>query len=173
MKALVVYESMYGNTARVAHAIGEGLASEGIETVVVPVGHVDRDQVSEADLLVVGGPTHARGMARSSTREQARADEKNTFDDPTSEPGLREWLDGLPEGKRHLAVAFDTRIHAPKAITGSAAKGITQALRRHGFGPAGELGSFLVTKQNTLVDGELERARAWAREIAVRASVRL
>ena len=173
MKAQVVYESMYGNTAQVARAIGEGLKVEGIETVVDPVGHVDRARVSGADLLVIGGPTHVHGMARPSTREQARADEKNTFDDPTAEPGLREWLDDLPDGKGRLAAAFDTRIQAPKAFTGSAAKGIAQRLRRHGFGQAGEPGSFLVTKQNTLVEGELERARGWAREIAARAAVKL
>jgi hypothetical protein len=173
MKALVVYESMYGNTEQVAHAIGAGLADAGIATAVHPVGRVEPAHVPGVDLLVVGGPTHVHGMTRPTTREQARKDDKNTYEDPTADPGLRGWMDELPGGQGHLAAAFDTRIDGPKAFTGSAAKGIAHRLDRHGFELAGEPGSFLVTKENTLVDGELVRARQWAKAIAERTSVRL
>lgn len=171
MKALVIYESMYGNTAEIAGAIGAGLQAGGVETTVAPVDDVQPAMASEAELLVVGGPTHAHGMTRPATREQAIRDGKNTYDDPTSGAGLRDWMDDLPDGHDHLGAAFDTRLHGPKALTGSAAKGIDQRLAQHGFRPAAEPGSFLVTKQSTLVLGEADRARAWAREIAERCVV--
>ncbi len=171
MKALVVYESMYGNTARIAEAIGQGLDEGGIETVIDQVDDVDPTTAAAVDLLVVGGPTHAHGMTRDGTRAQALRDGKNTYEDPTRGTGLRAWTEQLPPGGGRLAAAFDTRMHGPKALTGSAAKGIAQRLQQHGFQPAGEPGSFLVTKQSTLEQGEAERARAWGRELAQRCAV--
>ncbi len=171
MKALVVYESMYGNTARIAEAIGQGLDEGGIETVIDQVDDVDPTAAAGMDLLVVGGPTHAHGMTRDGTREQALRDGKNTFEDPTRGHGLRAWTEQVPPGEGRLAAAFDTRMHGPKALTGSAAKGITQRLQQHGFQTVGEPGSFLVTKQSTLEEGEAERARAWAYELAERCAV--
>ncbi|HUP72012.1 MAG TPA: flavodoxin domain-containing protein [Acidimicrobiales bacterium] len=54
MKAMVIYESMYGNTHLIANAIGDGLRQTA-EVVVVPVARVDRTLLDEADLIVVGG----------------------------------------------------------------------------------------------------------------------
>jgi len=71
MRAVVVYESMYGNTHQVADAIGRGLATIG-DVVVVPVADAGPALVERADLLVVGGPTHIRGMSRASTRKGGR-----------------------------------------------------------------------------------------------------
>jgi flavodoxin len=70
MKALVIYESMYGNTHLIASAIAGGLRTS-IETSVVPVGEVDSELLAQADLVVVGGPTHVHGMSRASTRKAA------------------------------------------------------------------------------------------------------
>ena len=70
MKALVVYESMYGNTHTVAAAIAEGLS--GLADVeVVPVEGASTERLEAADLIVVGGPTHAHSMSRPSTRKGA------------------------------------------------------------------------------------------------------
>lgn len=55
MKAVVVYESMYGNTHQVADAIGTGLEN-CFEVRVVPVSHADHAVLADADLVVVGGP---------------------------------------------------------------------------------------------------------------------
>ena len=90
MKAVVVYESMYGNTHLVADAIGRGLAG-GAEVVVVPVAEAAPALVAEADLLVVGGPTHAHGMSRPTTRKAAVEQAKdNAIDPAASGAGVRE-----------------------------------------------------------------------------------
>ena len=70
MRAVVVYESMYGNTHHVAEAIGTGL-SEGYDVAVVPVSEADPAVLNGADLVVVGGPTHLHGMSRPSSRKGA------------------------------------------------------------------------------------------------------
>ena len=70
MKAVIVYESMYGNTRVIADAIGRGLGPEN-ETVVVPVAEARPGLLAGADLVVVGGPTHMHGMSRASTRKGA------------------------------------------------------------------------------------------------------
>ena len=70
MRALVIYESMYGNTHQIAEAIGEGLdLSDGVK--VLPLADVTQSMLEQADLIVVGGPTHAHGMSRESTRKAA------------------------------------------------------------------------------------------------------
>ena len=61
MHALVIYESMFGNTEKVAATIGEALAAHG-RTDVVEVGHAPDVIDDDIDLLVVGGPTHVHGM---------------------------------------------------------------------------------------------------------------
>jgi flavodoxin len=68
MRAVVVYESMYGNTHLVAGAIGAGLGTV-FDVCVVPVSEASAAVLDGADLVVVGGPTHAHGMSRSLTGE--------------------------------------------------------------------------------------------------------
>ena len=166
MKALMVYESMYGNTAVVASAIADGLATSGVEVRVRPVTEVAATEVAEAGLLVIGGPTHAHGMSRETTRKTAASDKKNTFPRPTVEPGLREWIDELPDGDSRLAAAFDTRIDKPVFLTGSAAKGIARRLERRGFRLVAKPECFLVSTGNRLLDAEIDHAMRWGSSIA-------
>jgi flavodoxin I len=58
MKALVVYDSVYGNTEKIAKAIGEAIAPSG-EVKLVRVGEANPSQLTPVDLLIVGSPTHA------------------------------------------------------------------------------------------------------------------
>jgi flavodoxin-like protein len=166
MRVSIVYESMYGNTAAIARAIGEGFFSHGIVPTVVEVNEASIDEVLGSDLLVVGGPTHAHGMTRATTRMTAAKDEKNRYDHPTMGDGLREWLDRLPRVAGRPAAAFDTRIDAPPAFTGAASKGIAHRLERHGFRLVSDRASFLVNKHNELLDGELAGAAAWGATLA-------
>ena len=173
MKALVVYESMYGNTHHVATAIGEGLGS-GFEVTVVPVERVEPDMLETLDLLVVGGPTHGHGMSRASTRHAAvDAAQKPSSDltvEPDAEgPGLREWFEDVGRISARGA-AFDTRVDMSPVLTGRASKGIAKKLRHAGATLVVEPESFLVTKDNHLEDGEAERAHTWGARLALETS---
>ena len=113
MRALVVYESIYGNTHVIASNIEDGLRATH-EVTLVPVTAATAELVSHADLLVVGGPTHMHGLSSASSRRmaaQAASKEGSglTLDPDASGPGLREWLKGMEDGQA-LAAAFDTRL---------------------------------------------------------------
>jgi hypothetical protein len=169
MRAVVVYESMYGNTHLVAEAIGAGL-STAFDVTVVPVSQASRAVMADAGLVVVGGPTHAHGMSRVATRKAA----VNAAHKPVSPlqveadapgPGLREWFGSL--GRYPVkAAAFDTRMHGPAALTGRASKGVVRLLRAHGFDVVAGPESFLVTKQDRLEPQESIRAREWGAGLA-------
>jgi hypothetical protein len=167
MHVLVVFESIYGHTRRVAEAIGEGLQASA-EVRVVPVGEAPVQLLDWAELVVAGGPTHAHGMSRASTRkgaldEPAKNDGWNemALDPSAAGPGIREWLESLPVGHGKRAAAFDTRVKAPVILTGRASGAIAKALRGHGFEVVAEPESFLVDTHTRLVEGELERAKRW------------
>jgi flavodoxin len=162
MKTLVIYDSLYGNTEKVAYAIGDGLA-EGLgasgSVQVLPVGEAHAGQLAGWDLLAVGGPTHGSHPS----------------------PPMREFLDRVPD--KALAgvrvAAFDTRTNmntltgamrlfgrfldrlgyaAPKISTDLATKGGQVILPPEGF--------IVEDKEGPLRAGELERAASWGRQIA-------
>jgi Flavodoxin len=169
MRAVVVYESMYGNTRLIADAIGGGLET-AFDVSVVAVSHANPAVLDGADLVVVGGPTHVHGMSRASTRKAA----VEAADKPASPlrtepdalgPGLREWFASLGH-YQVKAAAFDTRMHGPAALTGRASRGVARLLRAHGFDVAAEPESFLVTKQDRLEPQEESRAREWGTRLA-------
>jgi hypothetical protein len=169
MDAVVVYESMYGNTHVVADAIGEGLAST-MSVTVVPVGQADRTLLASANLVVVGGPTHVHGMSRESTRTAAVKDaakpESELHLDPDAEgPGLRDWF-AVVDGLDLACAAYDTRVDVSPVLSGRASRGISRQLRKHGLREVVAPESFLVEKDNVLEDGEADRARAWGETVA-------
>ena len=71
LRALLVYESMFGSTQAVAAAVADGLRAEGVETELVDVRHAPAAREAAFDLLVVGAPTHAFSLSRPSTRQDA------------------------------------------------------------------------------------------------------
>lgn len=170
MRALVVYESMYGNTRAIAAAVAEGLR-QAYEVEVAAAGRATRPLVEAADLLVAGGPTHVHGLSRPASRKaaaQAAAEPGGPVLDPDAGGlDLRTWLDELAaarEGSR--AVAFDTRVSGPTVLTGRAGPAIARKLRRRGYRLAAPPESFIVDKQNHLLPGELQRAALWGRSLA-------
>jgi Flavodoxin len=169
MRALVVYESMFGNTHVIADHIATGVATH-LETTVVGVHDATADLVESADLVVVGGPTHVHGMSsarsRDGAKDMAAKDDELHLDPDAEGPGLRDWFDELPEHLQGRAAAFDTRVHASTLVTGQASKGITKRLRRHGFTMVVEPESFFVDKSNRLEPEEADRAEAWGRTVA-------
>ena len=170
MRAVIVYESMFGNTKEVAEVIAEGLAGCA-EVSVVPVTSADAHVLDGADLVVVGGPTHTHGMSKPSTRrmagKQARKPgrEVELVPGTDSGPGVREWLASL--GQLEVAgAAFDTRFQGLPAFTGRASKSIRRLLAHHGARIAASPESFLVKGlTGAVVEGERERARAWGERL--------
>jgi hypothetical protein len=162
--SLVVYESMFGNTERVAGAIAEGLRSKA-RVELVRVDQAPRVLPAGLELLVVGGPTHAFSMSRAGTR--SGASEQGAVVMPV-EAGIREWLDQLrQEGGPATVATFDTRVTKVRRLPGSAAKAAAKVLRRRGFKSLAASASFFVEDSlGPLSEGELDRARAWGRGLA-------
>jgi hypothetical protein len=160
MRALVVYESMWGNTERIAHAVAEGLG--GAQTL--EVNAVSPADLKDLDLLVIGGPTHAFAMTRPSTRHDAVV---RGAPARSEDRGIREWLAELPEDLVVPVATFDTRLHAARALPGSAAKGARRELTRHHHGDVIRARSFYVEDTaGPLMEGELQRAAQWGAQLA-------
>lgn len=164
--ALVVYESMFGHTERVAHAIAEGLGTS-MEVEVVEVGQAPVEPAPGVGLVVAGGPTHAFSMTRATTRADAIGRGAGHGQQGV---GLREWIGQLPpvDGDPPL-VTFDTRVASMRHLPGSAAKSAARAARRRGYRIAAAAQSFYVDDvDGPLLDGELDRAVDWGRDLAAR-----
>ncbi len=164
MRALVVYESMFGNTEQVAKAIAAGLA-ESMEVVTTPVGRALAIPGPDVDLIVAGGPTHAFAMSRPTTRSEALAKGAARGE---QESGLREWVNALPTGHHAERLAtFDTRVASMRYLPGSAARRAAAVAHRHGYPAAARAESFYVDDiEGPLLEGETERATAWGRALA-------
>ena len=156
METLVAYDSEFGNTEIVARAIGEVLGSEGA-VEVRRVSDVQPEDFMGLDVLVVGSPTQQSNPTKATS----------TF------------LKGIPKnglsGTR--VAAFDTRLTVEEIektailaffvrIFGYAAKPIGTALKKKGGELAIPPEGFLVQgMKGPLVDGERERAEAWAKKL--------
>ena len=161
-RALVVYESMFGNSEMVAQAVADGIA-EVMSVALVDVSKAPTD-LRGVDLVVAGGPTHVFSMSREGTRRTARG---HGATHGSVETGLRDWLWELPDEHRHWFAAFDTKATTVRRLPGSASHSAAKASRHHGFHEAIAPESFYVLDvEGPLVEGELERARAWGRAVA-------
>ena len=156
-RAVVLYESVFGNTERIARAIADGLG-ESCEVTLAHFGKVSGES-DGADLIVLGGPTHGWGMTKPQSRRQPGSQ--------SYEVGVREWLEAAPPGRGKTAAAFDTRFDKPRWMTGSAAIRIRRELEPLGYQMAKPPESFFVVHMGgPLKDGELERAKRWGSELA-------
>lgn len=153
MKAFIIYDSMYGNTEKIAQAIGEGLTGE---VKVVRVGDVNPSEIKTCDLLILGSPVHG-GRAT---------------------PALDEFIKKLPadslQGKS--VATFDTRFESESQGVGLrllmsviryAAPRLAKALEKKGGKLVAEPEGFIVeNKEGPLKEGELERATKWAKQLS-------
>lgn len=173
LKALLVFESMFGNTQAVAEAVAEGLRLEGLDVTVTHVHEAPAADRFDHDLLVVGAPTHAFSLSRPSTREDAvRQGAPASAADGT---GLREWISAMrePRGER-LVATFDTRVTKVRRIPKAASTRAAKLLTRSGFRLVTRPAGFLVTDTSgPLEEGELERATAFGRSVGAAARDRM
>lgn len=161
MNAVVVYESMWGNTARLAQAIAKGLG----DVPVLDVARTSANEVDGADLLVIGGPTHALSMSRLTTRTDAH---RQGAGHGPSGRGIREFIRELPPVLHPRAATFDSRVGSMRHLPGSAARSAARELRRHHDAIVVDSMSFYVhDTSGPLEAGELARAVAWGEELGL------
>jgi hypothetical protein len=165
-RALVVYESVFGDARAIAHAIADGLRP-AVPADVVAAAEAPSDLPADVSLLVVGGPNHAFGMPRPSTREGAVKQYGASVADPDT--GLHEWLEAVHAASAPAAAAFDTRGggHPMLAKIDHAARTEEKLLGKLGaeiVAPAEHF--FVVDAKGPLVDGEEDRARRWGETLA-------
>jgi hypothetical protein len=168
MRALIVYESMFGDAQRIAQAVAAGLSAY-MQVDIVEVGAAPAVLADDLDLLVVGGPTHMLNLSKPASRREAAKRAGHPV--VSSERGLREWLDSVQGGSRELAAAvFTTRLAHPwwLRFLGSAGQASAKRLRRLGYRLVAPVESFYVTRDvGPLVTGEQERARRWGEQLGV------
>lgn len=147
MKTLVVYGTRYGNTEKIALAISTGLRSVGVVEMLT-VEKAEAVRLRDFDLIVVGGPTEGHGVTDA----------------------VDAYIEEIGEAFSGITVAtFDTRLRWPKWMSGSAADSIARRLENFGAILIVPPASFIVTgKPVTLEPGELERAEAWGRALAIK-----
>lgn len=171
MNVLVVYESLWGNTAAIARAIGQGI---GAGTEVKHTGEIEPEEAAEARLLVLGAPVHAFSLPTEESKKSV-ADRRLAPDEVVpdlSQPPLRDWIAALPPGSG-LAAAFDTRVRGPLGHGG--ASRIEKLLVEHGYQIAERSQGFYITNQKSvkaeasmLRAGEIDRAIEWGQLLASR-----
>ncbi|MGK0714975.1 flavodoxin family protein [Leucobacter sp. W1153] len=165
MRAIVIFESLWGNTEQIAREIASGMseARSDLQVEIHPAA-AEALPVDGIELIVVGGPTHAFSMSSSSTRQGAT--QQGATDIPDA--GIREWIEAQPSPAKPVwAATFDTRVVSPR-LPGSAAKKALKRIVRLGFQPAAEPETFGVHGYSgPIADGELERAREWGASLAV------
>ncbi len=170
---MVVYQSLWGNTAAVARAIAAGL---GDDAVVGHTGEITPAQAAGATLLVVGSPVHALSLPTHSSVASVAAREVGPGEIPADvdQPLLKEWLAALPMGTIPAA-AFDTRI---KGFLGrGGASTIERLLKARGCRIVDKGQGFIVINQrevqesaSMLREGELARASQWGEQLAALAA---
>ena len=161
MKAVVVYESLWGNTAAVARAIAAGI---GPDTAVLDTTAATGDAIAGADLIVAGAPVLGFRLPSEQMRNGLTMSERNAPKPPDlSHPSMRSWLQSIAPGHGRCA-AFETRLRwTPGGATGAIERGLAGA----GYPAVAKAGHFVVKgRYGPLRDGELDRARQWGAQLA-------
>jgi flavodoxin len=160
MDAIVVYESLWGNTAEVARAVAEGL---GPGARALRADEAGPDAVAGAELVVAGAPVLGFKLSSPKMRDAIRQNPGKGPAPDLSCPLVSAWLEGLAPASGWGA-AFDTRVRGP---FGKGAPEIARLLEAAGYRRLAEPEGFVVKgKHGPLRDGELERARAWGEQLA-------
>ncbi|MGC3953685.1 MAG: flavodoxin/nitric oxide synthase [Propionicimonas sp.] len=159
MQVLMVIESMFGNTRQLGQQVAAGLTEGGATVELVGVDDAPAT-VEGIDLLMVGAPTHNRGLSTPASRAQAAKA------GASSVRGVREWLESVAVDGVPRVEVFDTST-SHSWLSGSAAKAAVKLLARRSPATPAAARTFLVQgTQGPLQPGELDAALAWGRELA-------
>jgi flavodoxin len=142
MNTLVIYDSKFGNTKRIAQIVANNLREFG-QAREIHVSKMQPDQIREVDLVVFGCPTQGWGPSKDMHVFIGKIPAKN--------------LKGMK------AACFDTRFYKPTWMVGCAAGKMAKSLAKTGVEPVAPPESFFVKAQEgPLENGEQDRAAAWA-----------
>lgn len=152
MNILVVYDSLFGNTEKIARSISEVYTEQQVS--LKPVKDFSVSDLTAVNLLVAGSPTHGGRPSQ----------------------GMKDFLNILPAGslKNIKAASFDTGIpvEAKKGFVrfvirffGYASKHIANALKKNGAAVLASETFFVLDKEGPLKEGEIERSKKWAEEL--------
>ena len=161
MKAVVVYESHWGNTEAIARAVAAGF---GPEAEALTTDQASAGALMDADLVVAGAPLIAFGLPSDKTRGGVVAESAEAPTPPDlSHPLMSAWLQRLPRGHGRSA-SFETRMRwSPGGATGAIDRGLEAA----GYRSVAKGRRFVVKgKYGPLRDGEIELARQWGADLA-------
>jgi flavodoxin I len=157
MQTFVIYDSKFGNTERIAEAIGRGAGAFGdVRVMSTAEAGITATLVERPDLLLLGGPTQKRGPS----------------------PALRAFMDDLPGPLRGIpAASFDTRYRGPLLLMGSAAACVAKVIAKSGAQPVAPPESFFMERggpmeRQQLEPGEVQRAEQWGGAVAAAAARR-
>lgn len=156
MRALIVVESYFDSTRTIANQIAQGLGDRGCDTQLLCPQEAGGIDLTGTDLLVLGAPTHNRGLPTPRSRIAA-AERGGT----RAASGIREWLGSTQLPQAVGLAVFDT-VTGRSWLNGSAAKQIVKNLGRRGA----PVRSFLVNGEHKLVDGQVRAARVWGADLA-------
>jgi flavodoxin len=134
MRAIVAFDTRYGNTEKVARALAKGIQENSIETTCSNINDLQISTLIEYDLLAIGGPTQYHGA---------------------SEP-MKDFLEKL-QGvnlKGKFGFAFDTRLTS--FWSGSAAQAIERKIERYGVEIVRPYSSAFVKHTETGVEEKTE-----------------
>lgn len=166
---MVVYESLWGNTAAIARAIADGI---GPGTRVGSTGDISPEVAATATLLIVGAPVHAMNLPTTKSLQSVaeRTIGPGEIVADVDHPLIREWVAALPYGEARAA-AFDTRI--PGLIGRGGASTIERLLKGRGRRLIHRAEGFVVANRrevhetaSMLREGELAKASAWGARLA-------
>jgi flavodoxin len=145
MKALILYDSEYGNTEHIAQVIARTLNEYG-DVDVLRVDQAHPTTIDDVDLLILGCPTQRWQLS----------------------PRMKAFLARVPDDTLAgiMVACFDTRLNHPAWMTGSASKSLVRSIRHIGCAAVVDRESFLVEgMEGPLAPGELARAQNWAHHL--------
>jgi flavodoxin I len=145
MKALIVYDSLYGNTQEAAQAIADSLRNNGVSTACVQIGHFTDNALLNCDMLILGSPTH--------------------YWNPTKQ--MNDFLKQLSRLRLNIRYAscFCTKLN--NSMSGSAASKMGISLRKLRFTMVIKpLDLFVKSVKGPLQQGELQTSQRYAEAIA-------
>lgn len=167
-KAIVVYESMFGNTKQLAEAVADALRPNR-DVALVEVGQAPDVIDEDIGLVIVAAPTHAFSLSRENTRRDAAT--RSDIPIVSRGRGVRDWIETVQTTRSVHFATIDTKVRKP-LLPGSAARAAARRLQDRGWIEVTKSRSFFVDGMTgPLLEGELARAAEWATQLPVRAVV--